>query len=130
MENEVSIVLKIFKVIGFIILGAIFVTVAIFVTQYLWNWLVPDLFNGPEISFWQTAGLLALSKILFSGLGCHHKDKKEKMRCKKEGWKDRLHKKKLSWKDEIRNEIADDIKKDFESKKEGDSSIESSTSST
>jgi len=28
-------------------------------TQYLWNWLVPALFAGPVISFWQTAGLLS-----------------------------------------------------------------------
>ena len=40
-----------------------------FVTMWLWNWLIPDLFNGPVISFWQTLGLLTLSKILFSGFG-------------------------------------------------------------
>jgi hypothetical protein len=35
----------------------------------LWNWLVPDLFNGPVITYWQALGLLALSKILFWGWG-------------------------------------------------------------
>lgn len=39
----------------------------IMATMYLWNWLVPELFSGPVINFWQTAGLLALSKILFGG---------------------------------------------------------------
>ena len=29
-----------------------------FATMSLWNWLVPVLFNGPAISFWQTLGLL------------------------------------------------------------------------
>lgn len=38
-------------------------------TMYLWNWLVPDLFKGPVINFWQALGLLVLSKILFSGFG-------------------------------------------------------------
>ncbi len=38
-----------------------------FVTMSLWNWLVPVLFNGPIINFWQTLGLLLLSKILFGG---------------------------------------------------------------
>ncbi len=38
-------------------------------TMYLWNWLVPDLFNGPVIDYWKALGLLALSKILFSGFG-------------------------------------------------------------
>ena len=34
----------------------------------LWNWLVPDLFNGPQISYLQALGLLALSKIITWGL--------------------------------------------------------------
>lgn len=40
-----------------------------FITMLLWNWLVPVLFNGPTIIFWQAIGLLALSKILFGGGG-------------------------------------------------------------
>jgi hypothetical protein len=35
----------------------------------LWNWLVPALFNGPKLTFWQALGLLVLSKILLSGFG-------------------------------------------------------------
>ncbi len=38
-------------------------------TQYLWNWLVPSLFAGPVMSFWQTAGLLLLTKIFFWPFG-------------------------------------------------------------
>lgn len=38
-------------------------------TMYLWNWLVPSLFGGPVLTFWQTVGLLVLSKILFGGFG-------------------------------------------------------------
>ena len=38
----------------------------------LWNWLMPDLFHLPAISFWQAAGLLLLCKILFGGIGCGH----------------------------------------------------------
>lgn len=46
-----------------------FVMVAAFgaVVMLLWNWLVPDLFSGPQISFWQALGVLILSKILFGG---------------------------------------------------------------
>jgi len=36
---------------------------------FLWNWLVPAIFNGPVITFWQAVGILILSKILFSGFG-------------------------------------------------------------
>jgi hypothetical protein len=46
-----------------------------FITMSLWNWLVPDLFHGPEINYWQALGLFILSKILlssFGGKGRHH----------------------------------------------------------
>ncbi|MCB0832983.1 MAG: hypothetical protein KDC45_05940 [Bacteroidetes bacterium] len=33
----------------------------------LWNNLVPELFAGPVIGFWQAVGLLLLSHILFRG---------------------------------------------------------------
>jgi hypothetical protein len=39
------------------------------ITFLLWNWLVPSLFSGPPITFWQSLGLLVLTKILFFGLG-------------------------------------------------------------
>jgi hypothetical protein len=42
-----------------------------FITMYLWNWLMPYLFHLPLISFWQAAGLLILSRLLF-GFGCGH----------------------------------------------------------
>lgn len=57
------------KVMMMIALGIVAVAAFTWVTMYLWNWLVPVLFNGPVISFWQTLGLLVLSKILFSGFG-------------------------------------------------------------
>ncbi|MFZ2907059.1 MAG: hypothetical protein WAZ98_12705 [Cyclobacteriaceae bacterium] len=57
------------KVIGMIVIGAILVFGFVMATMYLWNWLIPALFAGPVITFWQALGLLALSKILFSGFG-------------------------------------------------------------
>ncbi|GGG58177.1 periplasmic heavy metal sensor [Hymenobacter glacieicola] len=53
----------------FILFATLFVAVAGFLTMYLWNWLVPTLFSGPTITFWQTLGLLLLSRILFGGWG-------------------------------------------------------------
>ncbi|MEI9976577.1 MAG: hypothetical protein WDO73_33690 [Ignavibacteriota bacterium] len=38
-----------------------------FVVMYLWNWLVPTLFGGHTITYWQTWGVIVLSKILFGG---------------------------------------------------------------
>jgi hypothetical protein len=51
----------------------LFVVLFGWVTMFLWNYLVPSLFNGPVINFWQALGLLLLSKILLSGFhGKHH----------------------------------------------------------
>ncbi len=35
----------------------------------LWNLLMPDIFGLHPISFWQAVGLMALSWLLFGGLG-------------------------------------------------------------
>ena len=55
--------------------------------------MVPELFNGPVIGYWQTVGLLILSKILFSGIGYgrshdHHYDQ-----SRRESWKRKFHEK-------------------------------------
>lgn len=34
----------------------------------LWNWLVPTLFNGVMLTFWQTFGLTILLDLLFGGI--------------------------------------------------------------
>lgn len=70
--------LRILKFIGFGILGIGFVALAVYVTMSLWNWLIPSLFSGPVLNFWQTAGLFILSKILLTGVspgGHSHKSK-------------------------------------------------------
>jgi hypothetical protein len=33
----------------------------------LWNWLMPEIFGLPVISYWQALGLLALTHLLFKG---------------------------------------------------------------
>jgi len=48
-----------------------------FVVMGLWNALIPELFHGPTVQFWQAAGLLVLCRILFGGFrrhghGWHH----------------------------------------------------------
>lgn len=63
------------KYAGFGLLGVAAVFGFTFVVMWLWNWLVPELFHGPVIGYWQTLGLLILSKILFSGFGGGHGDK-------------------------------------------------------
>lgn len=57
------------RILGWTALGLLAVSVFGLVTMLLWNWLVPVLFNGPVITFWQALGLLILSKLLFWGAG-------------------------------------------------------------
>ncbi|MDB6089906.1 MAG: hypothetical protein JWN85_2690, partial [Gammaproteobacteria bacterium] len=47
------------------------VALLIFVFMSLWNQLVPSLFSGPSVSFWQAAGLLVLTRILVGGFRGH-----------------------------------------------------------
>jgi hypothetical protein len=39
------------------------------IVMLLWNLLLPEIFEVASINFWQAMGLLALSRILFGGLG-------------------------------------------------------------
>lgn len=57
------------RILAWIALGLIAVFAFGFVTMLLWNWLVPALFSGPVVTFWQAMGLLLLSKFLFWGFG-------------------------------------------------------------
>lgn len=60
---------RIGKIIMWVVLGIGALTLFGWVTQLLWNWLIPSVFNGPEITYWQTLGLLALTKIFLWGIG-------------------------------------------------------------
>lgn len=42
-----------------------------FVVMSLWNWLVPMLFGGPALNYWEALGLLVLARLLFGGLRPH-----------------------------------------------------------
>jgi hypothetical protein len=48
---------------------AIFTFIGGQLVMQLWNWLMPSLFGLPELTFWRAVGLLALSRILFGGMG-------------------------------------------------------------
>ena len=58
-----------FEAIGaFIGIIAVICTVLLILgypVMWLWNWLMPTIFNLPEITFWQAIGLNLLSTILF-----------------------------------------------------------------
>lgn len=60
----------------FVVMGIAFLALFTYVVMLLWNWLVPELFSGPILTYWQTLGILVLSKILLSGLGHGPRDKR------------------------------------------------------
>jgi hypothetical protein len=49
-------------IVGLIVLAGILLALPL---QLLWNWLMPNLFNLPVITFWQALGLNMLAGILF-----------------------------------------------------------------
>jgi hypothetical protein len=57
--------------IGGILLAGLFALVLGIVVQWLWNWLMPDIFGLRQISYWQAFGLLFLGRLLFGGFGHH-----------------------------------------------------------
>src|SRR4051812_40307973 len=51
----------------FALFAAVVVAALSLAVMCLWNWLMPALFNGHAIGFWEAMRLLVLSKILFGG---------------------------------------------------------------
>lgn len=57
------------KAIKFFCFGLAFFGLMGWVTQWLWNTLLPAILDARPITFWQALGLLVLSRILFGGWG-------------------------------------------------------------
>lgn len=58
-----------------LIIGGLILAIGLFAlylwgAQSLWNWLIPEIFNGPEVSYWQMAGLMLLV-CMFSWVAGH-----------------------------------------------------------
>jgi len=66
------------EIIGLVVIlvGTIVAMVLLFTfpTMWLWNWLMPYIFDLPALDFWQTVGLLTLINLL-KGYS-HHSAKK------------------------------------------------------
>lgn len=48
-------------------IGIVAIGIFGFGVMSLWNWLIPALFGGKLITFWQALGMLVLSRILVGG---------------------------------------------------------------
>jgi hypothetical protein len=56
------------------------------VVMSLWNELIPSLFHGPVLGFWQAVGLLVLCRLLFGGFKGHHGHRGWRSRMWRERW--------------------------------------------
>ena len=109
------------------IIGAIAIALVGWITMLLWNWLVPELFNGPSLNYWQALGLLTLSKILFWGFG----NKKHHMSSRHSPyWKHRFNEKFSNMSTERREEFKRRMKEKWcrfdqssSTEKSGDSNV-------
>jgi hypothetical protein len=61
-------------ILGVIGLMAIIILFAGWITQLLWNVLLPDLFNFPMLSYWQAVGIYILAGI-FRGSNTYNSSK-------------------------------------------------------
>lgn len=95
---------KLWKVPIFMLFAALFVLFFGTVVMFLWNWLIPAIFAGPEITFWQALGILLLARILTGGMswkkgwkgGHHHPHYRNKWR---EKWAQMSPEEKARWRD-------------------------------
>ncbi|MCB0481571.1 MAG: hypothetical protein KDC83_09070 [Flavobacteriales bacterium] len=78
-------------IVGYVIFGIFAVTAMAILFGYiimsLWNWLMPELFDLPVISYWQAVGLFILAKFLFGfGSSGGGGSKGKKSNCKDEAY--------------------------------------------
>jgi hypothetical protein len=86
----------------FAIAFAVFIAAVVWVLMSLWNAILPEVIGVKPVSYWQAAGILLLSKILFSGFsggGRKHSWKKRGQNKLKSKW--------MSMKPEERAEMKD-----------------------
>jgi hypothetical protein len=60
---------RVVKGVGIALLAVVAALAFGYIVMLLWNALIPDLFKGPVITYWQAIGLFVLSHILFRGGG-------------------------------------------------------------
>jgi hypothetical protein len=81
--EERSLPAKILLGIGFAIAGLALLALLGWVVMLLWNWLIPEIFGLPSVSYWQAWGLLVLCWILFKSWGFKDNDRGSDRRRRK-----------------------------------------------
>ena len=95
------------KVMGFMAAAAAMLLALGAVVMLLWNAILPDVLQTPEISYWQAVGLLVLTHILFRGVG-HVGYKSSKAR---RHWKEKFERKLAAMTPEERESFREEYRK-------------------
>jgi hypothetical protein len=95
------------RIAGFLLIAIVAAAGLGLLVMVLWNALVPDLFHGPQVTFWQAVGLLVLSHILLRGWGGHWHGGGWRHRH----WKHRLEEKLASMTPEDREKLREEWKR-------------------
>jgi len=96
------------KIVGMILLGALFVLAFGFVVMGLWNAILPAVLGVKTVTFVQALGILVLSKILFGGFrggggrGWKHKKHGWRMQMR-EKWEQMNPEERQQWKQQMRD---------------------------
>jgi ABC-type multidrug transport system fused ATPase/permease subunit len=72
-----------FKVVFMIIAAIAFLLLFGYGFMLLWNWLMPDVFGLPILTYWKAVGILVMAKILFGSFGDMDSKKGPKKQKKK-----------------------------------------------
>ena len=64
MRGKSPIIIVGIVLFGIVAIGALAILFG-YILMSLWNWLMPELFDLPMITYWQAVGLFFLAKILF-----------------------------------------------------------------
>ena len=55
--------------VGVIVFLAFVALIGAIPTYFLWNWLMPNLFGLPQLTFWQAWGIFWLASVLLKNVG-------------------------------------------------------------
>ena len=93
------------KAVKFLLFFVAIVALMGFAVMTLWNWLIPDIFHGPMVTYGQAIGLLLLSHILVRGWHGHGG------KWSSQRWKHRMEEKLASMTPEEREKFREEWKR-------------------
>ena len=91
---------KIIKGVGIGMVAIALFFLFVYAFQWIWNMTIPDVFGFKAINYWQSLGLLAVSRILFGGFGFRWSNSE-----KGKFWRERMKMKMSNMSDEEKSEF-------------------------